>query len=696
MHAGNHPLFRFARPMAGLWLALTLFGAACFLLRFDLNNSVGVWFPKHDPALTEYERFLDTFGPWEWSLLLLESDTAPDPALLAEVGALAESLAVMPSIRQVVDARGFSTPSGASAAPVSGPPWVLPLLLETANDIHRGDDFRREMLAAIDRRVAGCPGIRSHTVVGTSVINVGLNRSARRDMMLFFGLVFVLLAGVSRVMLRSWRDTAVLLATASAPVTVTLGLLAGSGRSFNILTIMMPTVLIALSVANLVHLVHVFHRHRRIRPCRPHEAALRAVREVRLPALGTTLTTVIGFLSLAPSDMPPVRQLALFSAGGIALAWLGTLTLAPVLLTLVWRGRADSPPPPRLRLTVLDAWARRIPGLGRGPVLALVATAPLLAGLSLLHTDTNYVKFFRPGSQVRRAYERSRAANLAQTELDLVVRAPRPLDPGVLIPYLDAVRRVPEVRVLLAPQFLPALTHFSSPDGRAMRATVFTDFLGNDATGDLARRLDALGAQLLPPEASVEVTGSPFLWERMDASISRTQRGSIVLVAVGTLLLLMALFRNPVLALVGWLASALPVAWILGLMGLLGVPVTLATVLIAGIALGLAVDDTVHFVLAYRRRTAAGADRRRAVTDTLAALGERMIATSVILSVSFGVMTFSDFTPTANFGSFTALTILLALAADLCLVPWALALERPVGRRRAPSAESNTPVRRSI
>ncbi len=697
MNVMRHALFRFSRPLTGVWLALTLAGGALFVARFDLNNSVGIWFPEKDPALAGYERFLDTFGPWEWSLLLLEPETRPDPALFAHVHALAESLQAMPSIRQVVDPRPGAAPDAASAAPrpASGPPWVLPLLLETANEIHRGDDFRRGMLAAIDRRVEACPGIRSHTVVGTSVINVGLNRSARRDMMLFFGLVFVLLAGMSRFMLRSWRDTAVLLGVASAAVITTLGLVAGMGYTFNILTIMMPTVLIALSVANLVHLVHVFHHHRRTRGCGPHEAALRAVREVRLPALGTTLTTVIGFLSLAVSDMPPVRQLALFSAAGIALAWIATLTLAPILLTAMWGGRREAPPAPRLRTARLDGWARRLPRLGAWPVLVLVATTPLLAGLARLHTDTNYVEFFRPGSEVRGAYQRSESAGLAQTELDLVVRAPRVLEPDELVPYFNAVRDLPEVRAVLAPRFTPALTHFTAEGGRATRAAVFTEFLGNDATGDLARRLTSLGAARLPPEASVEVTGSPVLWERMDASISRTQRSSILLVALGTFALLLALFRNLADALVGWLASALPVAWILGLMGWLGVPVTLATVLIAGIALGLAVDDTVHFVLAFRRRVAAGAGRREAVGDTLAALGERMIATSVILAGSFLVMAFSDFAPTANFGIFTALTILLALVADLCLVPWALGLtwRRP---RSALSTETNTPVRGSL
>jgi predicted RND superfamily exporter protein len=159
-----------------------------------------------------------------------------------------------------------------------------------------------------------------------------------------------------------------------------------------------------------------------------------------------------------------------------------------------------------------------------------------------------------------------------------------------------------------------------------------------------------------------------------------------VLVALGAFLLLGALFRDLRAALAGWFASALPVAIILGLMGWLGVPVTLATVLIAGIALGLAVDDTVHLVFAVRRGVRAGAAPAEAVRKALVRVGERMIVTSLILAGSFAVMGLSDFVPTANFGLFTALTILLALAADLTLLPWMLGGRLGGGVREAARA----------
>ena len=193
----------------------------------------------------------------------------------------------------------------------------------------------------------------------------------------------------------------------------------------------------------------------------------------------------------------------------------------------------------------------------------------------------------------------------------------------------------------------------------------------------------------------MEVTGSPVLWERMDASISRTQRSSILLVALGTFALLLALFRTwPTRWWAGWPARfPWPGSWGSWAGSGCRSPWPRCSSRGSSSASPWTTPFTSCWPSAAGWRRVAG--RREAVGDTLAALGERMIATSVILAGNFLVMAFSDFAPTANFGIFTALTILLALVADLCLVPWALGLtwRRP---RSALSTETNTPVRGSL
>jgi predicted RND superfamily exporter protein len=108
---------------------------------------------------------------------------------------------------------------------------------------------------------------------------------------------------------------------------------------------------------------------------------------------------------------------------------------------------------------------------------------------------------------------------------------------------------------------------------------------------------------------------------------------------------------------------------VLGVMGLLGIPVNMATVLIAGVAVGLAVDDTIHFINAYRSSLGSGNDKFAASREALVGVGLRMTMTSAILIGSFTWMGLSNFMPTAQFGLLSSLTIIIALVADVALLP---------------------------
>ncbi len=162
-------------------------------------------------------------------------------------------------------------------------------------------------------------------------------------MFLFFPLVTLLLALVAALWFRNVQDTAVLLSIALGTVVMTEGLLIGTGTPLNMITIMLPTILIALSVADAVHLIHAFHEAR-AKGADADDAAGLAARAVALPCAGTTLSTIAGFLAFSGSAVVPVFQLAVYASFGIALAWVLTMTVGPALLAVLWRHRARVEP----------------------------------------------------------------------------------------------------------------------------------------------------------------------------------------------------------------------------------------------------------------------------------------------------------------------------------------------------------------
>ncbi|UCD23062.1 MAG: MMPL family transporter, partial [Gemmatimonadota bacterium] len=523
-------------------------------------------------------------------------------------------------------------------------------------------------------------------IAGTAVINGELNRAARRDMFMFFPAVAAFLALLGWVIFRNVRDVCVLLCVSLGTVIVTEGLLVASGYHLNMVTIMLPTVLIALSVADAVHLIHAFHASRQ-HVGESVRAARYAVKLIAWPCAGTTLTTIAGFLAFSGSSVLPVFQLAVFASFGIALAWALTMTVAPILLIVLWQcqKRVD-PPVALLGRRLLRKWSRFVTRHPRRIVVAFALASVALLGLPSLQADTDYVKFFRAGTRVPLDYERLQQMGFPQNPLGLVFSLPAdlgPLDERHWPPLQSFTRRLeslPGVHSVLSPfvmsgSFEVADDHIETLGGMLSRQTneiqltVMMDYPSSQRLFTLLPQIRELAQQVLPAEMKLTPTGTSYLWARMDDGVIETQKESLAIVCIACFVILVFLFRSVGLGVLGLALSIYPVAMVLGLMGLLHIPVNLATVLIAGIAVGLAVDDTIHFMHAFQESRRQGNERRSASEHAIVGVGLRMVVTSLILVGSFASMGFSNFTPTSQFGLLSSLTIGLALAADLALLP---------------------------
>jgi len=448
----------------------------------------------------------------------------------------------------------------------------------------------------------------------------------------------------------------------------------------------LPTVLIALSVADVVHLIHAFHAERRSAE-HSVSAAKQAVKSIAWPCAGTTLTTIAGFLAFSGSTVLPVFQLSVFASFGIAFAWILTMSGAPVLLVVLWQGIIRKEPPATLLgERLLRLWSRFVDRHPRWIVGAFVLGSAVLLGLPSLRADTDYVRFFRSKSRVPRDYEILQRAGFPQNPLNLVFEPPAgesPTTPKYWIPlqeFAGQLETLPGVSSILSPfvmgdlarvrcEYAATLGGMLSEHSDQVQLIVMMDYPSSQRLFRLLPEIRELADSVLPSELRMIPTGTSYLWARMDDGVIRTQKESLVIVAVVCFVILVFLFRSVSLGALGLALSLYPVAMVLGLMGLLNVPVNIATVLIAGIAVGLAVDDTIHLVHAYQDLRRRGRDARSACEEAVAAVGVRMVVTSLILIGSFASMGFSNFLPTSQFGLLSSLTIALALLVDLTLLP---------------------------
>lgn len=688
--AGSHSPFALAsvrRVILGLWLTATVVAASICVIRFRIDNSVGVWFATDDPALTNYRLFLRNFESREWILVGLQRTAANREALDSDRDELVSRLDRMERVHWVLSSSDFPEESELVQKFLKPNPQSSheALLLQITNDIDTQDGYREALVTKIRQVAEEFPTIEKAHVAGTAVINGALNRAARRDMFLFFPMVTLFLALVGGMLFHNVRDTAVLLCVSLGTVVVTQGLLLGVGYPLNMITIMLPTVLIALSVADAIHLIKAFHAARSGVEDSV-SAATQAVKSIALPCAGTTLTTIAGFLAFAGSSVLPVFQLAVFASFGIALAWVLTMTGAPVLLSILWkRKRREEPPAAMLGKRLLSRWWRFISSHPRWIVSAFAIAGVSLIGLASLRADTDYVKFFRSDSRVPQDYQVLQREGFPQNPLNLVfipLDEP-PLSPKYWVPLESFARELetlPGVHSVLSPfvmsgspdamgDHMENLGGMLSRESDQVQLIVMMDYPSSQRLFTLLRRIRTLAEKMLPPELHMIPNGTSYLWARMDDGVIQTQKDSLIIVSVVCLGILLFLFRSVGLSVLGLALSLYPVAMVLGLMGLWGIPVNMATVLIAGIAVGLAVDDTIHFIHAYRESRQHGEDRSKACEQAVIDVGLKMVMTSLILVGAFACMGLSDFMPTSQFGLLSSLTIILALVADLTLLP---------------------------
>jgi predicted RND superfamily exporter protein len=512
----------------------------------------------------------------------------------------------------------------------------------------------------------------------------------------------------------------------AAPELVLLGALGYLGVDFNLVRAVLPPLLFVIALATAVHL-QVRFRDALEDGLRGTEAVRATYEDKGWAVLWTGVTTIVGFGSLAVSRVGPVPTLGLASAAGIALVTVAAFTLYPALLVAFGTprrslvgGSTRGPSRESRRPRAFEHHFRR---LGRAwaewaadrrrvvLAVALLAMALAAAGLPRLRVESNAVTFLPAEHPARAGIEELEAAGVGVAAAEVFLTLPEGSDEGLgsaariaeLGELTGEMRRIPRVLGAVGPGDLLAealrrsrgagavgitpelalgflradpasgarLRAFVSDNGRAARITLFVPTDGHRELEPLFARAGELTrewARQAFPGARVSVTGEFPLLLSTHRRLLSTLGLSLTLTTLAVGVIFRFLLPSTRLTLLALLPNLWPVAMVVGTMAWAGIPLDTATVMVASVVLGLAVDDTIH-TLGHFRELAPALGRREAVAGTLERTAPAYILTGAILAAGFGVCALSDFAPTARFGGLSALAIAFAVAGDLFLLP---------------------------
>ena len=554
-------------------------------------------------------------------------------------------------------------------------------------------------------------------ISGVPVFRVAVNESTRAEILAFAPLTAGLIAAFLWV---TFRDPWVVL-IGLAPGVIGSYLMVGAmgylGAPLSITTMILPSIVLAVGCTYAMHLLAAASGGARAGAAIISSEVLEdALGHVALPVALSGLTTVVGFVSMTVVHIEAVRNTGGYGALGVFIVTLVSLTLLPA--ALAWLPRPAPSPHgfPWVRTRIAPRLVAHITKRS-GVIIIAWTVATLLVGLGALRVEveTDATRWLPPGNPVRDSYESIRASLSGISPMNVVVRVPEGqsvLDPAVLesidglsthLATLDEVGKTLSIadplrqihgemrgdptqplpndsamtaQYMLLLESVESIEDLITADRRAANLMIRADDNGSAGLVHIASEVDAWWTLNGPPSTEAITTGIMYEFARAEDEIAYGQlRGLAVALAVISGVLF-AIFRWPRLAFVALVPNALPLVLLFGCVGLFDVPLDAGTVLIGTLVVGIAVDDTIHITTGFYERMAGGATARIALEQTFVDVLPAVVGTTVMISMAFFVLGFSEFSITRNLGLLTGGILLLCLMADITLLP-ALLLRMP-------------------
>jgi predicted RND superfamily exporter protein len=560
---------------------------------------------------------------------------------------------------------------------------------------------------------------------GDVPFNAIYNRIAEKESMVFMGVTFLIIGILLALIFRTPVDVAGPFAVVILALAISVGFIGLMGWNMDFMFALLPTLLIAIGVADSVHIITTYKANLpEVRDRR--EAIRRTMYLVGTPCLLTSLTTAAGFSAMSISRIKCLAHFALYSAVGVIAAFLLSVTLLIVFLSFGKRV-PEIKKPSALSTTqgffnkIDRAFGRMLDGIAhfdvrfRKPILCLFFLGFVLSGIGItkLTVDSNFLKELKEKVPLRRVTEfvddvmggTSSVVYLFDTGtpdgikdievLREIERIQREADK-----HTDIVRKtysivdilkdinqsfhdgdpayfvLPESRELVAQYLLlysmsggSEAEDYVSGDYSRARLELRCKMIEMSRLGQMLDEIEAFRKARPEVTSSVQVTGIGVLWLVFMEYITQSQIQGILLAFTVVAAMMCFVLKSIRIGLISMIPNLSPVVLILGVMGWIGLPLDYVRLLVATVAIGIAVDDTIHLVTRYRYEFLLRRNYTEALQATMQDVGRALFTTSFMLISGFLVNLLSVTNSISTLGILLAGTILAALMADFFLMP---------------------------
>ena len=526
----------------------------------------------------------------------------------------------------------------------------------------------------------------------------------------------------------------------SASVIIMTGLLGLIGWK---VTVISSNFIALMLILNMAMNIHVTVRFLQLKKESDHltnyEAIFETCKKMFLPILYTVLTTVCAFLSLIFSGIKPIIDFGWMMALGLSVSILVTFSLLPSLLNIFTNNESIEVKDTE-KSKITSALSNFSKG-NTNFIFGLTAIIIILSifGISKLEVENSFINYFDKKTEIYKGMKKIDDQLGGTTPLDIIIKFPTKeeekskddeLDWGddeeekdsstywftrnkidKIIKIHDYLDSLPEIGKVLSfgsiirvaedlnGKELQSLEiavlyskihdeikkeiispYISVKDNEARISVRIKDSLKNLRRNDLINKIQTeLNSKLGINSEEYKLAGVLILFNNLLQSLFKSQILTLGIVMLGISLMFFILFRNFTLSIIGVVPNFMAAFFILGIIGIMGIPLDMMTITIAAITIGIAVDNSIHYIYRFKEEFEKIKNYRLTVDRCHNTVGIAILNTSITIVFGFSILVLSNFIPTIYFGIFTGIAMLLALISVLTLLPKLILILKPFG-----------------
>ena len=526
-------------------------------------------------------------------------------------------------------------------------------------------------------------------------------------------------------------------------VIIMIGLLGLVGWKVTVISSNFIALMLILNMAMNIHITVRYLQLKKEYPdLAKKDAVLEASKKMMLPILYTVLTTVCAFLSLIFSGIKPIIDFGWMMTLGLIVSLFVTFLLLPCLINIFSSdSEINIKDTEKSFITrILGSIAKKNDYFLFGTTLVIIVAS--IVGISKLEVENSFINYFDKETEIYKGMKKIDEDLGGTTPLNVIIKFPTKqnqekdddefsewdednenkedkskywftrdkMDKILKVhDYLDSLPEIGKVlsfgsilRVAedLNKKELQSLEiavlyskipeeikkeivspYISVEDDEARIAVRIRDSLENLKRNDLIKKINnELNTKLKLDKEEYKLAGVLILFNNLLQSLFKSQILTLGIVMLGIFAMFLILFRNTILSLIGVVPNFIAAFFILGIIGLMEIPLDMMTITIAAITIGIAVDNSIHYIYRFKEEFKKINDYNKTLDKCHSTVGIAILNTSITIVFGFSILVFSNFIPTIYFGIFTGIAMLLAMISVLTLLPKLLLIYKPFGK----------------